>query len=95
MNMTFSIQPALIAALQSAFTPTLLEVLDVSAGHLGHAGYKEGGNTHWQIKIISNGFTGKKKVEQHRMVYAAVQPWMDNPIHALQLTLGTPEHIQS
>ncbi len=68
--------------LKSAFNPTYLNVIDDSAKHAGHAGAKQGG--HFNVEIASAAFDGKKPIEAHRMVYAAVAPIKDS-IHALAI----------
>jgi len=50
-----------------------------------------GGGDHWQLVIVSPAFEGKGLVEQHQMVYAALQGAMgDQRIHALALKTYTP-----
>ena len=69
-------------ALKAAFNPTYLNVIDDSAKHAGHAGAKEGG--HFTVEIVSEVFAGKKPLECHRMVYAALEPFKSS-IHALSI----------
>lgn len=69
-------------ALKTAFDPTFLNVIDDSPKHAGHAGAKEGG--HFAVEIVSAAFAGKKPLECHRMVYAALAPLKDS-IHALSI----------
>ena len=57
--------------LEAAFAPDELEIVDDSRRHAGHAGAKDG-RGHFQVRIVSRRFTGKKTVERHRMVYAAL-----------------------
>ena len=68
--------------LKSAFNPTYLNVIDDSAKHAGHAGAKQGG--HYHVIIKSPAFDGKKTIDIHRMIYAAVAPTKDT-IHALSM----------
>lgn len=72
--------------LDEAFGPELLEVIDESAQHEGHAGARPGGETHFRVTIEARAFLGKSRIERHRMVTAVVKDLMDNPIHALALT---------
>ena len=71
--------------------PLALELMDESAAHQGHAGWRPGGNTHWRLRIVSNAFRGKPTVARHRMVYAALGELMDHPIHALAITARAPD----
>ena len=77
--------------LTDAFTPILLEIVDESAKHAGHAGARPGGETHFRVKIISAAFAGMSKVARHRAVYAALADQMQKGgIHALALETKTP-----
>jgi BolA family transcriptional regulator, general stress-responsive regulator len=71
----------------AAFAPTQLEVIDDSAKHRGHGGYREGVETHLTLRITSATFVGKGRVERQRMVFELLRDLMDNPIHALSLDL--------
>jgi BolA protein len=77
-----------------ALEPLELEVVDESEGHRGHAGYREGGNTHWRVAIVSPRFAGASTVQRHRMVYQALGNLMNNPIHALAITARAPEEAK-
>ena len=78
----------------SALEPTSLEVLDESEKHIGHAGYKPGGQTHWSLTIVSARFSGQPTVARHRMVYQALGALMHNPIHALAIQARAPEELK-
>jgi BolA protein len=78
---------ARLASLQ----PELLELEDESERHRGHAGYREGGNTHWRLTIVSPMFSGKTTVARHRMVYQALGELMRHPIHALAIQARAPD----
>ena len=75
----------------SALAPEALELTDQSALHAGHAGAAPGGNTHWNLTIVSAAFTGKPTVVRHRMIYQALGELMQNPIHALAIRARAPE----
>jgi len=74
-----------------ALTPTLLQVEDQSHRHVGHAGAKPGGQTHFELRIVSPLFAGQSRVERQRRVYELLAPLMNNPIHALAMTTQTPD----
>ena len=75
----------------AALEPLELELVDESAKHAGHAGWKPGGGTHWRLSIVSPRFAGQNSVARHRMVYQALGELMHNPIHALAITARAPE----
>lgn len=73
-----------------ALAPLRLELVDDSARHAGHAGAAPGGNTHWNLVIVSAAFAGKRTVARHRMVYQALGNLMQDPIHALAIVARAP-----
>ena len=79
-----------IRARLAALAPERLDLEDESERHHGHAGWREGGNTHWRLTIVSASFAGKNTVARHRMVYAALGELMQHPIHALAITARAP-----
>jgi BolA protein len=76
-------------ALNKAFTPTHLQVKDQSHLHAGHAGAKEG-KGHFELTIVSDGFTGLNRIARHRLVYDALGTLMGSDIHALQIHAYSP-----
>lgn len=75
--------------LSQAFQASELEVVDNSMAHAGHVGNPDGsGETHFHIKLRSKDFAGKSPVEQHRMVYAALQPLFQAGLHSVTLDTG-------
>lgn len=68
--------------------PQSIEIIDDSALHAGHAGAREGG--HYRLTIVSALFEGRKTMERHRMVYAALASLMQSGIHALNISAKTP-----
>jgi BolA protein len=80
--------PALEARLREALSPTLLEVLDESAAHAGHAGSNGMGyGTHFRVRIGGPAFAGRSRVAQHRLVYDALQKFTDAGMHALAIEI--------
>jgi BolA protein len=80
--------------LEAAFAPDELEVVDDSHRHAGHAGARDG-RGHFQVRIRSRQFTGKRSIERHRMVYAALGSLMQTDIHALAVVALSPDDDQS
>ncbi len=83
MNITAQ---ALTQRLQERLNPVFLEVFDESAAHAGHVGANDSGmGTHFRVRIKSPVFTGKSRVSRHRLVYDALQEYMDQGLHALAI----------
>ena len=80
--------------LEAAFNPDELDVVDDSHRHAGHAGARDG-RGHFQVRILSRRFAGKRTIERHRMVYAALGPLMQSDIHALGLVALSPDDSES
>jgi BolA protein len=79
------------AKLEAALSPLSLDIEDESAKHAGHAGAREGGETHFRIRIVSQSFAGMNRVQRQRKVYAAVAEELAERVHALSLVTLTPE----
>ena len=77
------------SALEQAFAPTTLEIVDDSAAHAGHEGSRSGG--HYRVKVVSAAFRGHSSRERHRLVYAAVAPLLSGAVHALNIVARTPD----
>ncbi len=73
--------------LLSAFQPEELEVVDDSERHRGHAGYQEGGQSHFNVRISSPVFRDMSRIERHRSVHGALGPELIGRIHALALSI--------
>jgi BolA protein len=73
-----------------AFAPTRLEVEDDSARHRGHAGAREGGESHFNVLIEADAFAGKPKVARQRLVYQALAEELAGPVHALSVRALAP-----
>ncbi|MGH8736636.1 MAG: BolA family protein [Burkholderiales bacterium] len=82
---------ALMRQRLAVLEPVRLELLDESAKHQGHAGWKPGGNTHWRLTIVAEAFRGKPTLARHRMIYQALGKLMDDPIHALTIAARAPD----
>jgi len=71
----------------AALAPTVLEVIDESESHRGHAGYRDGGESHFRIRIASAAFAGLSRIEQHRLVHRTLGDIVPR-VHALALELS-------
>lgn len=77
---------AIEGRLRELLSPTKLEVLDESAAHAGHAGADGSGfGTHFRVRISSPSFEGKPRLARHRLVYDALQEFIDQGLHALAI----------
>lgn len=74
--------------LQEAFRPAHLEVIDDSESHRGHGGWREGGETHFNVTIRAPVFADMSRIERHRSVHAALGPELVTRIHALSLDIA-------
>ncbi|WP_096662835.1 BolA family protein [Polaromonas sp. AET17H-212] len=74
--------------LRQRLSPSLLEVIDESAAHAGHAGANaQGFGSHFRVRIASPAFAGKSRVACHRLVYDALQNFIDQGLHALAIEI--------
>jgi BolA protein len=85
-----NIEARIKAKLEAGLEPTRLDVADESHLHAGHGGAREGGETHYRIKVASARFSGKGRVERHRMVYALLADEIAAGVHALALQTLAP-----
>lgn len=82
---------AITATLQAALQPTVLEVLDESADHAGHAGSNGlGYGTHFRVRIAAPALAGLSRVQAHRLVYDALKGYIDAGLHALAIEIQRP-----
>jgi BolA protein len=83
------------AVLTRCFAPLRLDIQDDSARHAGHAGAQAGGQTHYSVVIVSASFQGVSRVARSRCVHDALASEFANGLHALSLTLRTPDEANS
>ncbi len=77
--------------LNQALKPVRLDIVDDSHRHAGHVGAKDGGETHFNVEVVSADFADMSRVARQRLVYEALSVEMDGPIHALSIRALTPE----
>lgn len=73
------------AKLTEKFAPVFLDVIDESNQHFGHAGWREGGETHFRVRIATRHFDGMSRVAQHRAVMDALSAELATSVHALAI----------
>lgn len=77
----------IVERLEAAFAPSVLDVVDESEAHRGHAGFQEGGESHFRVMIEAEAFAGLSRIEKHRAVHGALGKDLVAQIHALALTI--------
>ena len=87
MEMAKRIETKLTARLE----PTRLEIVDDSAKHQGHAGWSPGGETHFNVLVVSGAFEGQSRVARQRLVNAALAEELADRVHALSMKTLTPD----
>lgn len=89
MSMKARIESKLIAA----FAPDRLDVIDESEQHHGHAGWREGGETHFRVRLVSAAFAGQSRLARQRAVNRCLEQELADGVHALAMELRAPgEH---
>jgi len=76
--------------LEAAFTPDLLDIVDDSARHAGHAGTRPGGETHFNVVIVTPAFMGLSMVQRQRLIYALLAEELEGRVHALSIRALAP-----
>ena len=78
----------------ASLSPSVLEIHDDSADHVGHAG-AAGGGGHFSLLIVSNVFSGVPRLARHQRVLREVADLLPHPVHALSIKALTPEEFPS
>jgi len=76
--------------LARVFQPQVLDVVDESHLHAGHAGSHPDGESHFRVKIVSDAFIGKSRVDTHRLVNDALKEELQSRVHALAIQASAP-----
>ena len=80
--------------LAARFAPVHLEIHDESARHAGHPGAASGGG-HFRLVLVARAFEGLSRIEQQRLVHAALADLMRERIHALTMRTLSPSEWSS
>lgn len=80
-----SVKDRITATLQEAFSPVSLEVVDESDRHKGHGGWREGGETHFRVHIVSAAFAGMSRLAIHRAINEKLALELAAGVHALAI----------
>jgi BolA protein len=81
---------AIRSKLQAAFSPQRLEVIDASERHRGHGGWREGGESHFDVVIVADAFQGQGLVQRQRQVNRVLAEELAGPVHALSIQARAP-----
>ncbi len=79
--------------LTDALSPTALEIEDQSHQHAGHAGAREGGETHFHVEVASERFADLNRVARQRLVYGVLKDELAERVHALTVKARTPDEV--
>ncbi len=82
-----TVEEEIRAKLDRAFAPQVLDVEDESEQHRGHAGWQEGGQSHFRVKIQSPAFRDLSRIARHRAIHEALGRDLMGRIHALALSV--------
>jgi BolA protein len=85
-----AVADTIAAKLTTAFSPSRLEVVDDSDRHHGHAGHREGGESHFNLKIEAQAFAGKGRVVRQRLIHQVLAEELAGPVHALSIVATAP-----
>jgi BolA protein len=86
-----SVRDTIVEKLSTRFSPEHLEVIDESNKHFGHAGWREGGETHFRVRIATRHFAGSSRVAQHRAVMETLDAELKDRVHALAIEVLPPD----
>jgi BolA protein len=83
-----SVSEEIRTRLTAAFAPRELVIEDESEKHRGHAGYQDGGQSHFRVAISADTFAAMSRLQRHRAVHAALGKELIARIHALALQIS-------
>lgn len=85
-----AVADTIAAKLTTAFSPSRLEVVDDSDRHQGHAGHRQGGESHFNLVIEAQAFAGKGRVVRQRLIHQVLAEELAGPVHALSIVATAP-----
>ncbi|MCB1495584.1 MAG: BolA family transcriptional regulator [Bauldia sp.] len=89
--MTTGTEERITRTLTEAFRPAQIDVVDESDLHKGHAGHRPEGETHFRVRIVSEAFRGRSRVDTHRLINAALKQELEGGVHALAIEAKAPD----
>lgn len=88
-----SVKETMESKLTEAFSPEAVSVVDESHLHKGHGGWRESGETHFRVELVSGKFSGTSRLDRHRMVNDALKEELEGGVHALAIRANAPEEV--
>lgn len=88
-----TMQTQIRSKLEQAFAPDSLEVIDESEQHRGHGGWREGGETHFRVRMVAAAFQDQSRVNRQRAVNACLADELATTVHALAMELRAPGEV--
>lgn len=85
-----SVEATIRQKLEQAFRPASLDIVNESHLHHGHHGSPGTGESHFRVHIVAEAFTGKSRLERHRLVNNVLATELAGPIHALAIKAEAP-----
>lgn len=89
-----SVKDRMTAKLNENLKPLEIDVVDDSKRHAGHQFHQGGvpprGETHFNVKIVSQAFEGKTRLQRHRMVNDLLADELAGGVHALSIDARAP-----
>jgi len=85
-----SVRDTILKKLTDALDPARLDVVDDSESHRGHGGWREGGETHFDVVVVATAFEGQSRVARQRLILDALSDELSGPVHALSMRCMTP-----
>lgn len=82
-----SVEDEIRDALQASFAPEMLEIMNESAMHAGHAGHDGSGESHFRLRLRASALDAMPRLARHRAVHAALGPALMGRIHALAIEM--------
>jgi BolA protein len=76
--------------LAQALEPDFLDIIDESHRHAGHAGSRPGGETHFKVEVVSEAFSGKSRLDRHRLINSLLAAELQGGVHALSIIAKAP-----
>jgi len=86
-----TMQARIESKLREAFQPEMLEVIDESEQRRGHGGWREGGETHFRVRMVAQAFADQSRVARQRAVNACLKEELATTVHALAMELSPPD----
>ena len=85
-----SVTDKMTEKLKKNFEPSAFELIDDSESHRGHGGWRDGGESHFCLRMTSVLFEGQGRVQRQRSVNNVLAEELAGPVHALEMELRAP-----